>query len=84
MPQIVNKNVAVIYSAINLHGNDVLLLASQKDNDAAMNDADGDINDDNVGDVRDAEDVDGEDANYVVQFADDDYVDLNGSNENDN
>ena len=49
-----------------------------------MNDADGDINDDNVGDVRDAEDVDGEDANYVVQFADDDYVDLNGSNENDN
>ena len=83
MPQIVNKNVAVIYSAINLHGNDVLLLASQKDNNAVMNDAD-DINDDTDGDVRDAEDVDGEDANYVVQFADDDYVDLNGSNENDN
>ena len=83
MPQIVNKNVAVIYSAINLHGNDVLLLASQKDNNAVMNDAD-DINDDTDGDVRDAEDVDGEDADYVVQFADDDYVDLNGPNENDN
>ena len=79
MPQIVNKNVAVIYSAINLHGNDVLLLASQKDNNAVMNDAD-----DTDGDVRDAEDVDGEDADYVVQFADDDYVDLNGPNENDN
>ena len=48
-----------------------------------MNDAD-DINDDTDGDVRDAEDVDGEDADYVVQFADDDYVDLNGPNENDN
>ena len=66
-----------------MHGNDVLLLASQKDNNAVMNDAD-DINDDTDGDVRDAEDVDGEDADYVVQFADDDYVDLNGPNENDN